>query len=155
MSDPLREQLLALLRGGQAHLEVDAAVRDFPASLAGGRAGAIPYTPWRLLEHLRIAQEDILEFCRNPEHVSPEWPEGYWPPEDAPPDEGAWQASVEAFCRDLAAVPELVADPRTDLMARIPHGDGQTVLREALLVADHNAYHLGQLLALRKGLGAG
>ena len=115
---------------------------------------ALPYSVWRLLEHMRIAQRDILEFSRNPKHVSPEWPDGYWPQGDAPPDDAAWDRSIKAFRADLKAVEELVTDPSTDLFARIPHGDGQTILREALLVADHNAYHLGQIVAVRRLLGA-
>jgi hypothetical protein len=107
-----------------------------------------------VLEHLRIAQRDILEFSRNPKHVSPDFPAGYWPAGDAPPDDAAWDRSVAAFRADLKAMQDLVADPKTDLFARIPHGQGQTILREALLVADHNAYHLGQLIVVRRALGA-
>jgi len=114
----------------------------------------VPHTPWRLLEHLRIAQWDILEFSRNPKHVSPSFPDGYWPRSDAPPDAAAWDRSVAAFRADLKAMQDLVADPATDLFALLPHGEGQTILREALLVADHNAYHLGQLVMLRRALGA-
>jgi len=151
----LREHLLYLLRGGGAHIKFDEVVNDFPAGLMNGRAAGVPYTPWRLLEHMRIAQWDILEFSRSAAHVSPPWPEGYWPPEGAEADEAAWRASAEAFRADLGTVEELVADPSVDLYARIPHGDGQTVLREALLVADHNAYHLGALATLRRALEAG
>jgi uncharacterized damage-inducible protein DinB len=97
---------------------------------------------------------DILEFSRDPEHVSPEFPDGYWPDSEAPPTQDAWDKSVAAFRADLKAMQNLVADPATDLFARIPHGDGQTILREALLVADHNAYHLGQLVVIRRALGA-
>ena len=150
----LREHLLYLLRSGGAHLNFDAAVADLPPALRGARPPGIPHTPWRLLEHLRIAQWDILEFCRNPRHASPKWPDGYWPAGDAPPDDAAWDRSVAAFRADLKAMQDLVADPKTDLFARIPHGEGQTVLREALLVADHNAYHLGQLVVVRRALGA-
>jgi hypothetical protein len=150
----LREHVLYLLRGGGAHLHFDAAFADLPPELRGARPAGIPHTPWRLLEHLRIAQWDILEFSRNPKHVSPKFPDGYWPEGDAPPDGGAWDRSVAAFRADLQAMQDLVADPTTDLFARIPHGEGQTVLREALLVADHNAYHLGQLVCVRRALGA-
>jgi hypothetical protein len=150
----LREHLLYLLRGGGAHLDFDAAIAGLPAALRGARADGVPHTPWRLLEHLRIAQWDILEFSRNPRHVSPPWPNGYWPAGDAPPDPASWDRSVAAFRADLQAMQDLVADPATDLFARIPHGDGQTILREALLVADHNAYHLGQLVEVRRVLGA-
>jgi hypothetical protein len=150
----LREHLLYLLRGGGAHLSFDKAVADLPADLRGAKPPGQPHTPWRLLEHLRIAQWDILEFSRNPRHKSPEFPAGYWPAGDAPPDAGAWDRSVAAFRADLKAMQDLVADPATDLFAPIPHGEGQTVLREALLAADHNAYHLGQLVVVRRLLGA-
>src|SRR5947208_17128470 len=149
----LRDQVLYLLRGGGAHLDFDKAVAGLPAELRGKKPAGVPHTPWRLLEHLRIAQWDILEFSRDPGHVSPPFPDGYWPQGDAPPDAAAWDRSVEAFRADLKAVQDLVADPSTDLFAPIPHGDGQTVLREALLVADHNAYHLGQLVVVRRLLG--
>ena len=152
--DGLREHLLELLGGGHAHLNFDAAVAGLPAELRGARPPGLPHTPWRLLEHLRIAQWDILEFSRNPKHVSPDFPAGYWPEGDAPPDDAAWDRSVAAFRADLKAMQDLVADSKTDLFARIPHGEGQTILREALLVADHNAYHLGQLVVVRRALGA-
>jgi hypothetical protein len=150
----LREHRLYLLRGGGAHLDFEAAVADLPADLRGVKPVGLPHSPWRLLEHLRICQWDILEFSRNPRHVSPQFPEGYWPKGDGPPDAAAWDRSVEAFRADLQAMEDLVADPATDLFARIPHGQGQTILREALLVADHNAYHLGQLVVVRRLLGA-
>jgi len=150
----LREHLLALLDGKNAHLSFDEAVADLEPGLRGVRAGNAPHTAWRLVEHLRIAQWDILEFSRNPRHVSPEFPSGYWLASDAPPDPGAWDRSVNAFRADLNAMKALVADPDTDLFVRIQLGDGQTVLREALLVADHNAYHIGQLVMLRRALGA-
>ena len=150
----LREHLLYLLDGGGAHLHFDQAIADIPSDLRGKSAPAVPHSPWRLGEHMRIAQWDILEFSRNPKHVSPDWPAGYWPQGDAPPDEQAWDQSVARFRADLATMKDLVANPTTDLFARITHGDGQTILREALLVADHNAYHLGQLVMLRRLLGA-
>jgi hypothetical protein len=149
----LREHLLYLLRGGGAHVQFDNAIRDIPPNLRGRTVSPVPHTPWRLLEHMRIAQWDILEFSRNPKHVSPPWPEGYWPSGDVPSNAGAWDKSVDAFRADLAAMCALVADPATDLFAPIPSGDGQTVLREALLVADHNSYHLGQLIVVRRLLG--
>jgi len=150
----LRDHLLYLLRGGGAHLDFDTAIADLPANLRGGKPSGLPHTPWRLLEHLRICQWDILEFSRNPKHVSPSFPSGYWPAGDAPPDDAAWDLSAAAFRADLIAMQDLVADPATDLFAPIPHGDGQTILREALLVADHNSYHLGQLVTVRRLLGA-
>jgi hypothetical protein len=150
----LRDHLLYLLRGGGAHLDFEKAIAGLPPALRGAKPAGQPHTPWRLLEHLRICQWDILEFSRNPKHVSPPFPEGYWPTGDAPPDAAAWDRSVAAFRADLKAMQDLVADPATDLFAPIPHGDGQTILREALLVADHNAYHLGQLVLVRRLLGA-
>lgn len=150
----LRDHLLYLLRGGGAHLDFEAAIAGLPVELRGAKAAGIPHTPWRLLEHMRIAQWDILEFSRNSKHVSPRFPEGYWPTGDAPPDAAAWDRSAAAFRADLQAMCDLVAHPATDLFARIPHGEGQTILREALLVADHNAYHLGQMVVVRRALGA-
>jgi hypothetical protein len=150
----LREHLLYLLRGGGAHLDFDKAVAGLPPELRGVRPAGLPHSPWRLLEHLRIAQWDILRFCLDPRHASPPFPDGYWPEGDAPPNPTAWDRSVESFRADLRAVQDLVADPATDLFAPLPHGQGQTVLREALLVADHNAYHLGQFVVVRRMLGA-
>jgi hypothetical protein len=153
-ADSLRQHLLYLLRGGGAHVDFERAIGGLPAALRGARPAGIPHTPWRLLEHLRIAQWDILEFCRKPKHVSPEFPSGYWPSGDAPPEAGAWDRSANAFRSDLKGMQDLVSDSAIDLFAPLPHGEGQTVLREALLVADHNAYHLGQLVVVRRALGA-
>jgi hypothetical protein len=150
----LREHLVALLRGGGAHLDFESAIADLPEKLRGARPPGLPHTPWRLVEHMRIAQWDILNFSTDPHHVSPEFPDGYWPVGDAPPDPGAWDRTIAAFRSDLEAMQHLVADPATDLFASIPGGQGQTILREALLVADHNAYHLGQLVVVRRLLGA-
>lgn|SRR5260370_5347889 len=150
----LREHLLYLLHGGGAHLHFDAAVAHLPIELRGAKPHGVPHSPWRLLEHMRIAQWDILEFCRNPHHVSPSFPDGYWPRGDVPPDDSAWERSAVAFRADLQAMCDLVAAEATDLFAPIPHGEGQTILREALLVADHNAYHLGQLAVVRRALAA-
>ena len=149
----LRKQLVETLKGRGAHVDFDAAVAKFPAKRAGEKPTGAPYTAWELLEHLRIAQWDILEFSRNGKHVSPKWPDEYWPATPAPPDTGAWRRSIRAFQADLKALQELVADPTQDLFATIPHGEGQTLLREALLVADHNAYHVGELVVLRKMMG--
>jgi hypothetical protein len=154
LTNVLREHLLYLLRGGGAHLDFEKAIADLPPKARGGKSKNVPHTPWRLLEHMRLAQWDILEFSRNPRHVSPPFPEGYWPEDDAPPDAAAWDRSVAAFRADLQAMQDLVADPATDLFAPLAHGQGQTVLREALLLADHNAYHLGQLVVVRRLLGA-
>ena len=150
----LRQHLLNLLRGRGAHLDFDAVIAQWPIKLRGVKPTGVPHTAWQLLEHIRIAQWDILEFSRSRNHVSPKFPEGYWPASDAPPDKNAWDRSVKAFRRDLKAMQKLVADPSTDLFAPIPHGQRQTLLREALLVVDHNAYHLGQLVTLRRLLGA-
>lgn len=150
----LREHVLYLLRGGGAHMKFDEALSDFPPALVNARAEGAPYTPWHLLEHMRIAQRDIVEFSRDASHVSPAWPEGYWPDKGRDAGEDDWRRSVEAFRSDLREMESLVEDPSTDLYARIPHGDGQTILREALLVADHNSYHLGALVTLRRALEA-
>jgi len=152
--ESLRDHLLYLLGGGGAHLDFDSAVADLPAALRGVRPQGLPYSAWELLEHMRIAQWDILEFSRDAKHVSPDWPKGYWPADPAPPDATAWDKSVAAFRADLAEMRSLVEDPKTDLHTRIPHGEDQTILREALLVADHNAYHLGELVLVRRLLGA-
>jgi hypothetical protein len=150
----LRKHLLDLLGGGGAHAKFDDVIDDFPPKLRGAKPPGLPHSPWMLLEHLRIAQWDILEFSRNSKHISPKWPEGYWPKKEVPPDELAWDESIEQFRGDLAAMQEFIADEKTDLFAPIPWGDGQTILREALLVADHNAYHIAQLVDVRRLLGA-
>lgn len=150
----LRDHLVKLLTEAQAHATFDQAVKGLPEELRGKVPKGAEHSPWQLLEHLRIAQLDILEFSRSAKHESPKWPEGYWPNQKAPADEKAWDKSVRAFKRDLKAMVELVQNEMTDLFAKIPHGDGQTVLREALLLADHNAYHLGQLVLVRRLLGA-
>ncbi len=150
----LREHLVKLLTGGQAHTDFETAVAKLPPEHRGTKPPGTPHSPWQLLEHLRIAQGDILEFSRNPGHVSPKWPEGYWPKEDAHPEDGSWERSLEDFRSDLEAFRRLVEDPATDLYAPIPGGTGQTVLREAMLIADHNAYHVGQLVLIRRLLSA-
>jgi hypothetical protein len=149
----LREHLIYLLNGGGAHARFDDAVKNMPEELRGAKPNELPHTAWMLLEHLRLAQWDILEFCRNAKHASPKWPEGYWPKTEAPPSAPAWNKSVQQFRKDLKAMQDLVANPKTNLYARIPWGDGQTILREVLLLADHNAYHLGQLVDVRRLLG--
>jgi len=150
----LRKQLIELLRSRGAHADFDEAIKGLPEGLRGARVKDVPFTAWRLVEHLRLAQWDILEFSRNEKHKSPQWPEGYWPDSDAPPNAAAWDASVAAFRRDLREMEKLVSDPASDLFAPIAHGQGQTLLREALLVADHNSYHVGQFILLRRLLGA-
>lgn len=150
----LRQHLVNLLREGHAHATFEAAIADLPAALRGKKPAGASHSAWEIVEHLRIAQWDILEFSRNAKHVSPDFPSGYWPKSVAPPSQAAWNKAVKAFQADKNAIQKLILDPATDLMARIPHGDGQTILREALLVADHNAYHLGELVLLRRLLGA-
>src|SRR5579864_3139202 len=151
--DALRHHVLELLRGGHAHADLDSALANFPPKLRGKKLKGGGHTAWQLLEHIRIGQWDILEFSRDAKHVSPKWPEGYWPKTEAPPSAAAWNKSVARVRADLKAVEKLVLSPKTDLLARIPHGTGQTVLREVLLVADHNSYHVGQLVLLRRLLG--
>jgi len=150
----LREHVVYLLRGGGAHAGFEAAIKGLPAELRGKRPKGASHSAWEILEHMRIAQWDILEFSRDAKHLSPEWPAGYWPKTATPPSVSAWTRSVRAFSADLEAMCELVEAKSTDLFARIPHGSGQTILREALLVADHNAYHLGELVVVRRLLGA-
>lgn len=151
----LRDHLLSLLRGGNAHISFDDFVADFPAETCGRKIEGAPYTSWQVLDHMRIAQWDILEFCRDAKHVSPKWPEGYWPKPDELGNAQLWKVTVEKFRHDLKQMEELVANPSTDLFAKIPHGSGQTILREALLVADHNAYHLGVLVVLTRVIKRG
>ena len=154
MSDPVREQVISLLREGNAHVTFEDAVESLAPEFRGAKPEGAEHTPWELLEHLRIAQWDILEFSRDPKHVSPDFPEGYWPKTAKPPSEAAWKKSIDSIKQDREAMIELVSNPKTDLYAKIPHGTGQNILREALLIADHNAYHLGQLVLLRRLLGA-
>ena len=149
----VREHVLRLLEGKGAHVDFDRAVEGVPPELRGRRPEGMPHSPWEILEHLRIAQEDILEFSRDPGWRSPDWPSGYWPEAPEPPGGQAWERSVRAFREDLAAMQDLVADPARDLYEPFPWGEGQTLLREALLVADHTAYHLGEMVAVRRALG--
>ncbi len=154
MSDDLalRAQLRRILDWEDAHASFDRAAAGLPARLRGVTPDGGAHSAWQLLEHLRICQHDILDFCRNPKYVEMAM-EDYWPPSAEPPSPKAWSASVAAIRRDVAALKRLAADRRIDLFARIPHGSGQTYLRELLLMADHNAYHVGQLVALRRALG--
>lgn len=149
----LRDHLIAHLDGRQAHVDFGAAIGGIPPAKRGARPEGLPYSSWELLEHVRLAQWDILDFCRNPDYDQPAWPADYWPEESGPGSPEAWDASVEGFREDLEAMKELIRDPDTELYAEIPHGEGQTYLREALLVADHNAYHLGQVVTVRRLLG--
>jgi hypothetical protein len=146
----LREHLLYLLHGGGAHITFDSLIGDFPSHHINGRTAGVPYTPWQLLEHMRIAQEDIVRFSLDATHVSPEFPEGYWPAPETEATQQQWTDTVAAIRADLREMETLVADQETDLFAPIPQGNGQTILREALLIADHNAYHLGAMALLKR-----
>ena len=150
MDVELRKHLLYLLRGGGAHMSLDDFVSEFPAELCNRQIKGLPYTPWQVLEHMRLAQWDILEFSRDANHTSPEFPKGYWPKPDQTGTAELWQETVQRFKQDLKEMEELVENSGTDLYAKIPHGDGQTILREAFLVADHNAYHLGALAVMAR-----
>lgn len=150
----LRDYLAWLIREGGAHVPFERAVARMPARVRGKTPSGLPYSPWMLLEHLRICQWDILDFSRNPGYRQMKWPEAYWPRNEAPPSAAAWTRSIAAFKRDRRAMERLVSNPKTDLYASIPWGQEQTILREALLVADHNAYHIGQLIVVRRLLGA-
>ena len=149
----LRDCLRRAMDWHEAHADWKAALKDFPVKLRGTRPKGAPYSAWELLEHARIATWDILEFSRDAKHVSPDWPGGYWPKKPAPPNAAAWEKSIKSLKHDLEEMGKLVTDPKTDLLAPIPHGSGQTILREALLIADHNAYHLGQIILVRRLLG--
>jgi uncharacterized damage-inducible protein DinB len=149
----LRKQIVDLLAWKNAHVGFDGAVRGMPVKLRGRRPKGFAWSAWELLEHLRLAERDLLDFCRDPKYAARAWPDDYWPKRSAPPNAGAWQKSVAAFRRDRAAFQRLARDPRIDLFARIPHGSGQTYLRELLLAADHTSYHVGQIIAVRRALG--
>jgi hypothetical protein len=151
--DALREHLARVLDWGDAHATFDAAVEGVPAKLRGRRPGGLPYSPWELLEHLRITQRDILDFCR-PGYREMSWPVDYWPGSPAPPTADAWDASVAAFRADREALKAIASDPGTDLLAVVPTGTRQTYLRQILLAADHASYHVGELVAVRRLLGA-
>jgi uncharacterized damage-inducible protein DinB len=153
-STSLREQLVKLLAWEEAHTGFDAAVADLPEDLRGKQPAGLPYSPWQLLEHLRITQHDILDFCVNPDYRALSWPSDYWPRQEAPPTAGAWRDSILHFRRDRAELQRLGRDPQIELESPIPHGKGQTYLRELLLAADHAAYHIGQLIVVRRLLGA-
>jgi hypothetical protein len=148
----LRVQLLHALRGDQSHIDFASAIGDLPAELGGVKAEFAPHTAWQLLEHMRIAQHDLLEFSRNPKHKSPKWPEGYWPKTDAPANKKAWEKSIATFKKEAQEMEDLISDPKRDLFAPVEGGTGQTLLREALVAAAHHSYHLGQLVFLKKML---
>jgi len=150
---PLRDQLSRLLAWEDAHVGFDRAIADLPEDLRGKQPAGLPYSPWQLLEHMRRAQRDILEFCRNPNYEEMNWPDDYWPESAAPASPADWDECVRQFRADRDALKQLASDPSIDLAARIPHGDGQTYLRELVLAADHTAYHIGQLVVVRRVLG--
>lgn len=150
----LRDHLLELLRGGSAHADANTTLKNFPKELRGRKPEGAPHSGWQLLEHLRFSQHDILDFCTNSEYVAGKWPDDYWPKAEAPESDDDWDAAVKGFFSDLKDMERLAAGESTNLYAKIPWGDGQTILREVLLVADHNSYHLGQIVLVRKMLGA-
>jgi hypothetical protein len=150
----LRAELDRLLSGRGAHVDFDTAIAGFPRELRGAKPQGVAHSPWQVLEHMRIAQWDMLEFSRDPNHVSPVWPNGYWPTEAEPENDAAWDRTVAAFECDLNAMRAQIADPNSDLFLPFPQGQGQTLLREVMQIADHNAYHLGEFLQLRRLLGA-
>jgi len=150
----LREKLTEVLTWGEAHVDWKSALADFPEKHRGTKPPGAPHSAWELLEHVRLAQWDILGFSRDPKHVSPDFPAGYWPKSAAPPNDAAWEKSVKELEKDSHEMGKLALDPKIDLAAPIPHGSGQTILREILLLADHNSYHLGQFVLLRRLLGA-
>jgi uncharacterized damage-inducible protein DinB len=150
----IRKELMEFLSGGNAHASIDDAVKDFPPSLYAKKPAGAPHTAWQLLEHIRITLDDLLEFCRNPDYRAPKWPDGYWPKKDTPESAEAWNTSVKALKRDSQEFEKLLKSNDVDLTAKIPWGEGQTILREILLAGDHTSYHVGQLIMLRKQLGA-
>jgi DinB superfamily len=149
----VREHLIWLLEGGHAHIKFDDVVKGVPVDRAGERPAGLPYSAWEQLEHMRLAQNDMLRFSLSAEHVSPEWPAGYWPATPSPKSESDWSKSIRSFRKDLAEFVAVIRDPGQDLYRKFPWGSGQTLFREALQIADHNAYHLGQLVLLRRLLG--
>jgi hypothetical protein len=153
-TDPLREQLARFIDFGEAHVTTDAALADLDTALQGKRPQGLPHSPWELLEHLRLTQHDILDFCVNPDYKEMKWPDDYWPRSAAPPAADSWKKSVASLRKDRDAFGKLANDSKIDLFAKIPHGDGQTYLRELLLAQDHLSYHTGQLVLVRQALGA-
>ena len=150
----LRDQLVEFLKKGNAHVDLFSALKDFPPDLYGEKPKGASHTAWQLLEHIRLALNDMLVFSTDPNYVAPKWPDGYWPKEDAPKNDAAWKTSIKALKADMEAFEKLIRNPESNLYARIPWGEGQTLLREALLAIDHNSYTVGQLVMLRKQLGA-
>ena len=153
-ADPLRQHVSSLLDWHNAHVTFDDAIAGIPRELHGTQSEGLPYSLWQLLEHLRLCQWDILDYVVNPAYTEKNWPQDYWPPAPRPPSPQAWDESITGFKKDLAALKRLTANPKIDLLGDIPHARGVTYLRELLLVADHNAYHVGQIVAVRRLLGA-
>jgi hypothetical protein len=149
----LRQQLVKLLAWGDAHATHDKAVKNVPEEYRSRVPQGLPYSPWMVVDHLTRTQFDILDFCRNPNYAQPRWPEEYWPPTAEPPSATDWDESISKFRTDRAELQQLAADPSVDLTAKIPWGDGQTYLREIVLAADHAAYHVGELIVIRRLLG--
>ena len=149
----LRDLLARILDWGDAHADFDKVVADIPPELRGKKPRGLPYSSWQIVEHIRIAQHDILDFCRNPRYREMKWPDDYWPASPEPPSADAWDRSIRAYRRDRKALQRMATDRTLTLEARIPHGSGQTILRELLLVADHTSYHVGQLVLVRRLLG--
>ncbi len=148
-----RNLMVSFLKEANAHVTFEQAIANFPPEFYNARAENIPYTAWELLEHIRLAQWDILDFMRNPDYVTPNWPQDYWPERGLEADRDAWNATIEQIRSDLQAVQEIATNPDIDLQSELPHAPGYTYLREILLVIDHNAYHVGQLVTLRRALG--
>lgn len=150
----IRHELLEFLQGGQAHASLSDAVKDMPAALVAEKPAGSPHSAWQLLEHIRLTLHDLLDFCTNPRYQSPKWPQEYWPADEQPKSSASWKQSVTGIHKELKGLDKLLQDSKTDLTAKIPWGDGQTILREILLAGDHTSYHLGQLVMVRKQLGA-
>jgi hypothetical protein len=150
----LRDHLLEMLRGGSAHVDLATVLDDFPAKLTGSKPDQVPYSAWQLLEHMRFTVSDLLLFSTDPKYVAPNWPDDYWPAKKAAPQPDEWETSVNALQADLTAFEAMVRDPKTNLYAKIPWGEGQTLLREVLLVCQHTSYHLGEMVLLRRELDA-
>ena len=150
----LRDQLVEFLRKGNAHVDLFSALKDFPENLYGKKPDGAPHSAWQLLEHIRFTLNDLLTFSTDPDYVAPKWPDAYWPEHAAPENAAAWKTSVKALTADLGAFEKLIQNPDSNLYARIPWGEGQTLLREALLAIDHTSYHVGQFVMVRKQLQA-
>src|SRR5579863_2947119 len=148
----MRRQLLNYIQDRHAHASFDEAIKAFPVKLINAKPEKIPYTFWALLEHIRISQNDILDFIQNPDYQDKDWPKDYWPSKKAKANKKIWDKTIAGYKKDLKALEKMFGNPKTDLLAKIPHGQGQTIFREALLVIDHNAYHIGEFILMRRAL---